>query len=67
MEYGDIRPGWLVGELKKKKKKKKKKKEGGGGENVGGEGQKRENVGREGAGLKMKNHGLKAVKCTKVS
>ena len=46
------------------KKKKKKKKRGG---NVGGEGQIRKNVGREGAGLKMKNHGLKAVKCTKVS
>ena len=24
-------------------------------------------MGREGAGLKMKSHGLKAVKCTKVS
>ena len=34
---------------------------------MGGEGQKRKNMGREGAGLKMKNHGLKAVECTKVS
>ena len=34
---------------------------------MGGEGQKRKNVGREGAGLKMKNRGLKAVEYTKVS
>ena len=34
---------------------------------MGGEGQKRKNMGREGAGLKMKNHGIKAVKSTKVS
>ena len=33
---------------------------------MGEEGKKRKNVGREGAGPKMKNHGLKAVKCTKV-